>query len=228
MNFEDPEFLKLYDAGGAKLFIPGYAALHRMTVVRLAERVPEDARILVVGAGGGFELEAFARMKPEWRFFALDPSAGMLELARNRIESLAASHRVDWLQGTIPEIPRQNFDAATCLFTLHCLPDDGSKLEALRAIRASLKKGAPFALADNCIGPGRKQREKLLPRFRDYAVLSGAEPALAEAARQANFEQLKSTGITPRREKELLRQAGFRKWDLYYAGLSWRGWLSRA
>ena len=214
--------------GGAKLIIPGYEALHRKTVVRLAERVPDDARILVVGAGGGFELEAFARMKPDWRFFALDPSAGMLGLARNRIESTGAVERVDWLQGTIAEIPRENFDAATCFFTLHCIPDDGSKLDALRAIHACLKKGAPFTLADNCIGPGRKQREKLLPRFRDYAILSGADPALAETARQANFEQLKSTGVTPRREKKLLRKAGFGKLDLYYAGLSWRGWICRA
>jgi len=119
MNFEDPDFLKVFDAGGSKLFIPGYEALHRMTVVRLAEGVPERARILVVGAGGGFELEAFARMKLEWRFLALDPSAGMLDLARKRIESMGAADRVDWLQGTIAEIPQQSFDAATYLFTLH-------------------------------------------------------------------------------------------------------------
>ena len=42
MNFEDPDFLKVFDAGGSKLFIPGYEALHRMTVLRLAERVPDS------------------------------------------------------------------------------------------------------------------------------------------------------------------------------------------
>ena len=228
LNYEDPEFLKYYDACGIEAFVPGYQALHRMTMVRLAERLPARARILVVGAGGGFELAAFARMQPGWSFLAVDPSPGMLELARRRIESAGAENRVEWLQGYIPEIPRENFDAASCMFTLHCLPDDGTKLNALHAVHASLKTGAPFAVADNCIGPGRKQREKLLTRFRDYAVFSGAAPELAETARRINFEQLKSTGATPRREEKLLRKAGFRKLEVYYVGLSWRGWVCRA
>lgn len=228
VNYENPEFLEYYDACGIELFVPGYQSLHRMTVVRLAERVPARARVLVVGAGGGFELAAFARMQPEWSFLAVDPSPGMLALARRRIDSAGVGDRVEWLQGYIPDIPREDFDAATCMFTLHCLPDDGTKLEALRALHASLRTGAPFALADNCVGPGRKQRQKLLTRFRDYAVFSGASPELAEKARQANFEQFKSTGTTPQREEKLLREAGFRKLEVYYVGLSWRGWICRA
>lgn len=44
--------------------VPGFADLHRMTVLLLAERAPEAAEILVVGAGGGLEVKAFAEARP--------------------------------------------------------------------------------------------------------------------------------------------------------------------
>lgn len=39
--------------------VPGLSDLHRMVALLLAERVPEDGRVLVLGAGGGLELKAF-------------------------------------------------------------------------------------------------------------------------------------------------------------------------
>ena len=49
--FSDPEAVARYVEGPPR-FVPGFADLHRMTAILLAERTPEDARILVLGAGG--------------------------------------------------------------------------------------------------------------------------------------------------------------------------------
>jgi len=57
--FSDPEAVARY-AEGPPRFVPGFADLHRMAALLLAERAPEDARVLVLGAGGGLELKAFA------------------------------------------------------------------------------------------------------------------------------------------------------------------------
>lgn len=46
-------------------------------------------RILVVGAGGGLELKAFAEMQPSWRFDGVDSFAKMLDLARTTLGKMA-------------------------------------------------------------------------------------------------------------------------------------------
>ena len=50
-SFSDPEKVANYQSG-PKLFTPGLEDLHRMTTILLSERVPDDGRILVLGAGG--------------------------------------------------------------------------------------------------------------------------------------------------------------------------------
>ena len=59
--------------------VPGYHDIHTMASVLLAERAPADARVLVLGAGGGLEVKAFATAHPAWTFLAVDPAAPMLE-----------------------------------------------------------------------------------------------------------------------------------------------------
>jgi tRNA (cmo5U34)-methyltransferase len=80
-RFADPEMVARYEEGPRK-FIPGLDHMHRMAAQLLAERVATDARVLVVGAGGGQEIKAIAALQPCWRFDGVDPSAEMLELAR--------------------------------------------------------------------------------------------------------------------------------------------------
>src|SRR5690554_1317178 len=63
--------------------VPGFADLHRMTSMLLAERVPLKGRVLVLGAGGGLELRALADDHPHWTFDGVDPSADMLRAAQH-------------------------------------------------------------------------------------------------------------------------------------------------
>ncbi len=87
-TFSDPEAVARY-AEGPRRFVPGLDALHRMTGILLAERAPEDGRILVLGAGGGLELRALAEMQPHWRFTGVDPAGEMLALARRTAANAA-------------------------------------------------------------------------------------------------------------------------------------------
>src|SRR4051794_19149882 len=83
--------------------VPGFASLHRMVTMLLAERVPAHGRVLVVGAGGGLELKAFAEAQPGWSFDGVDPSAAMLRVA----EQVVAPHagRMRFHQGYIDSAP---------------------------------------------------------------------------------------------------------------------------
>ena len=62
-HFSDHPSVARY-AEGPRRLVPGLEALHRMTLLLLAERAPKDARVLVLGAGGGMELKVFAEGQP--------------------------------------------------------------------------------------------------------------------------------------------------------------------
>ena len=155
-NFDDKDFVDRYVAQGPSLFVPGFEALHRMTGLLLAEFVPEDGAIFIVGAGGGHELMRLSAAQKSWRFCAVDPSV-------------------------IENAPDGPFDAATCLLTLHLVADDGGKLATLRSIRARLKPEAPFVLVDLCMDRAAADFEQALGRYARFAEESGAE-AEAETA----------------------------------------------
>ena len=115
--------------------VPGFADLQRMTTLLLEEHASEDARILVLGAGGSLELKTFAEAHPGWNFDGVDPSGEMLKLAERTLGPLLA--RVDLQEGYIEAAPEGPFDGATCLLTLHFLTDD-ERLTTVAEVRRRL------------------------------------------------------------------------------------------
>src|SRR2546427_721661 len=78
-SFSDPQAVARYAEGPLRQ-VPGFAALQQMSRLLLAERVPAQGRVLVLGAGGGLELKAFAEAQPAWQLLGVDPAAPMLAL----------------------------------------------------------------------------------------------------------------------------------------------------
>jgi tRNA (cmo5U34)-methyltransferase len=120
-RFSDPAAVASY-AEGPPQFVPGFRDLHRMAAILIAERAPGAAGLLVLGAGGGLELKAFAEAHPNWTFDGVDPAAEMLKLAQSTLGPLASRARL--IRGYIDDAPLGPYDAATCLLTLHFLPAD--------------------------------------------------------------------------------------------------------
>src|SRR5690349_3987826 len=163
-SFNNPEAVKHY-SDGPRRAVPGFADLHRMTAILLAERAPQHARILVLGAGGGLELRALADAQPGWTFAGVDPAAPMLEEARRMLGPDAA--RVSFHEGYIDDAPEGPFDAATCLLTLHFL-DTGERTRTTREIRRRLKPGAPFVAAHSSFPQIEGRRALWLSRYAAF------------------------------------------------------------
>lgn len=222
-HFADPAFVARYAEGPPK-FLPGYAIMQQMAAQLLAEGVGPAGEVLVLGAGGGLELAVFADRQPGWRFTAVDPSAEMLRAAETLLGE--RSQRMRWVAGLIDDAPAGPFDGATCLLTLHFVPDGGGKLATLRAIHARLKPSAPFVVVDQCIDTRAPDFERWLDRYARFAIDSGADQQLvAEAAGRLRSD---IHTVNPEREAALLVEAGFEDVALFFAGLSWRGWVARA
>ncbi|HLZ85497.1 MAG TPA: methyltransferase [Caulobacteraceae bacterium] len=220
--FSDPVAAARY-ADGPVRFVPGLADLHRMAILLLAERSPEDARILVLGAGGGLELKAFAEARPGWSFDGVDPALAMLEQASRTLGPLA--RRVRLHQGYIHDAPRGPFDAATCLLTLHFLAPK-ARLETLKALRQRLRPGAPFVAAHSSFPQVEPQRRTWLARYAAFAVAAGVDPRDAERARDMVERGLEA--LPPEQDEALMREAGFSNVNLFYAAFTWRGWVAEA
>ena len=222
LPFNDPLFVARYVEGPPR-FVPGFADLYRMMAILLAEEVPPDARVLVLGAGGGLELASLARAQPGWTFDGVDPAAPMLELAQRTLGPDASRARLH--RGTIDIAPMGPFHAAVCLLTLHFLPRE-ERLRTLREVRRRMKPGAPFVVAHSSFPQGPSERGRWRTRYARFALGSGADPAQVEKMRAGVEAHLHV--LDPAEDERLLIEAGFSDVSLFYAAFTWRGWLARA
>jgi tRNA (cmo5U34)-methyltransferase len=220
--FSDPLAAARYAEGPPRV-VPGFADLHRLTAILLAERAPEEARILVLGAGGGLELKAFAQAHPRWTFDGVDPALEMLKVAEKTLGSLAS--RVRLHEGYIDDAPAGPFDAATCLLTLHFLAPE-ERLRTAIDIRRRLKPGAPFVAAHASFPQGEGERDLWLSRYAAFAIASGVDPERAQAMRATVEAHLNM--LTPVQDEAILRDAGFCDVSQFYAAFTWRGWVAYA
>jgi tRNA (cmo5U34)-methyltransferase len=220
--FSDPQAVARYAEGPPRL-VPGFADLQRMAMLLLAERAPEDARVLILGAGGGLELKVFAENQRHWRFDGVDPAAEMLKLAEATLGPL--NSRVQLHQGYIDVAPDGPFDAAACLLTLHFVPFE-ERLRTLREIQRRLKPGAPLVVAHFSIPQGEQERSLWLSRYASFAISSGVDPDKAANARTVIAAQLPI--LAPEQDEALLRESGFSNVSLFYAGFTFRGWVAYA
>lgn len=216
-----------FDAAHAKSYaegpprqVPGFDGLHRMTSQLLAERVPVNGDVLVLGAGGGLELKMLADNHPRWTLTGIDPSADMLRLAAQ----IAGSHtdRIHLHEGYIDTAPSGPFDGAVCLLTMHFVPRE-QRLETLREIHRRLVPGAPFVVAHISFQQTEPERSTWIAR---HVAFSGTASANVESARHAIATRL--SVLSPEEEEAVLHEAGFSDVTLFYAGLSFKGWVAYA
>ncbi len=220
--FDDPHHARRY-GDGPQRFVPGFADLHHMTAILLAERVPEDACILVLGAGGGLELQALAQAHPRWTFVGVDPAGAMLDQAKLVLGPDAA--RVTFCKGYIDDAPAGPFDGAVCLLTLHFL-DVAERIRTANALHERLKPGAPFVTAHSSFPQGGGNRSLWLSRYGAFARASGVE--IEQVEKMCATVDAHVPMLTPEQDETILQKAGFSDVTMFYTAFTWRGWVSYA
>jgi tRNA (cmo5U34)-methyltransferase len=188
----------------------GYDLLFLLTHAFLRAQQRPNLHLLVVGAGGGAEIAQFLPENPGWRITGVDPSTDMLAVAQARAEHLAVSDRVALVHGTVEDLPPgDSFDAATCIFVLHFLPDM-VKLELLRGIAERLYPDAPLLVgtATRVLQGDERLRADYLGTWQHHGELMGV-PAEQMAATIAQVLPMQQTLSTPEDHVRLLHEAGF-------------------
>ena len=217
-SFSDPQAVARYAEGPVRQ-VPGFHALQQMTSLLLAESVPSDGHVLVLGAGGGLELKTFAEAQPEWHFVGVDPSAEMLKLANSTLGPFAS--RVEFCESYIDTAPEGPFDGATCLLTLHFLPAE-ERLHTLVELRRRLKPGAPLVVAHHSFPQSEGEKARWLGRYAAFAEASG----ISNARNGISWMSSRLPSLTPEQDVALLREAGFDVVELFYAAFTFKGWVA--
>jgi tRNA (cmo5U34)-methyltransferase len=188
----------------------GYDLLFTLTYCFLRALRQPQLDLLVVGAGGGMEIERFLPDNPGWRLVGVDPSRDMLALAQATVENLGVQARVELVCGTVEDLPTERrFDAATCLFVLHFLPDD-AKLALLRGIAARLRPQAPLLVVSGARVDDGGLRDDFLGAWQQHGELMGL-PAERMAAIIQQLVAQQEGATTEEGYLRLLRDAGFER-----------------
>ncbi len=137
----------IYDQQWAKL-APFRDGIH-LLMASIFGRLPKDSRMLCVGAGTGAEIHFFAERFPAWKFVAVEPSSGMVEVAKSRAERNGFIERCTFHTGYLESLPGgESFDCASSLLVSQFLLDLGEREDFFRTIAGRLKPGGILATSD--------------------------------------------------------------------------------
>ncbi len=203
--------------------VAGRDAMFSITRAFFENKLVADAKILVVGAGWGDEIVSLGVPNPQWEFVGVDLSEEMLNLARVRFAAENFPNKVELQKSDVQNLKDENFDAATCILTLHFVPDNGAKLALLKAIQKRLKRDAPFFLVDGVREPDEAEYQENLAAWKRHAVNQGMPVEMIDKFVESTMNL---PIVTEQRELELLREAGFSKTRKVYQGIHVCGWLS--
>ena len=200
--------------------IPGYGSLARLSVALLAASpaaAGQGAEVLVAGCGTGSELLEAVAQRPDWSLTALDPSAEMLEEARQRLGDHAGIH---WKQSTAEALVDEpgmagRFAGALSVLVLQSLPDDGSKLAFLTALARCLQPGAQLVLVDLMQTSLPSLEGQLDQAWRGFQRASGLDATSQEGLHPIGLARLTS----------LVNAAGFGDPARVFQALGFEGFL---
>lgn len=208
----------------ARQLIPGYASLARLSVALLAASplaAPSGARVLIAGCGTGAELVEARLQRPDWQLTALDPSAEMLNEARQRL-SPEDREAIHWHQSTVEALAMgESFAGALSVLVLQSLQDDGSKLAYLSALARQLAPGGQLVLIDlmRAQRPAlQTQVEKAWLGFQQAGGLAPNAPAAAPLTQAVH-----PIGLS--RLTALVNAAGFGDPARIFQALDYEGFL---
>lgn len=176
-----------FDAKAAEWDTPERQERAHALADAIRAHVPLDPAWRAVDIGAGTGLLGLDLLGDVGSVVLTDPSAGMVEVARRKIESLGtgrASAMVFDVPATEPP-PGAPFDLAVSLMALHHVEDTAA---SLRSLHDMLRPGGYLALIDLDQEDG-SFHDPDQPGIHHHGFDRGA---LAELARQAGFDEARS------------------------------------
>jgi tRNA (cmo5U34)-methyltransferase len=207
-----------YDASRAPL-APVYEALHLCADAALSS-LPEESRVLCVGAGTGDEVIHLARAHPAWTFAVVEPSWDMMAVCHEKARLAGVDASCAFFEGSVDSVPEAaSFDAAVCLFVSYFLLDPGERQALFSAIAKRLRHGGLLVNAELAADMSTSE----------YVTLRDAWVAMHRATgRRMTPDHLGRDVASSAADIEaMLGRAGFSESTVFFRALSISAWRSR-
>jgi tRNA (cmo5U34)-methyltransferase len=197
---------KTFDALRRQL-IPSFDLLYNSAVSVVAMSVPDNPRILDLGAGTGLLSAALLERLPDARLLLIDRSERMLAQAVQRFDdNERVSTGIADLGDPLPEGP---FDAIVSGLAIHHLTHEG-KRDLFRRIHAALRPGGLFVNVEQVLAP-EPRIEAMYDRQHETHVQDSGTPADEWAAGRERMKH--DICIDVETQLGWLREAGFTRVD---------------
>lgn len=199
--------------------------MHDLALNLLRNCVPPNAQILVVGAGTGQEVLAYAKANPTWQITGVDPTEKMLAVAAGRVQEQGLGNRIQLSLGQVKDLPPAPcFAAATSILVMQFIPDDGRKQEYLTEIASRLNSGKKVILIDLVGDKRSKEFDMFLSAWqsRQLRMGEGKEEVTKDFVHIGRDVQF----ITESRVHELLKAVGFRGIHKFFQSYLFSGWIA--
>lgn len=205
--------------------------LHLLLRIRFAE-LPDDARILVAGAGTGAEARFLAPLFPGWRFTLVDPADGMLAVAERHANAEGFADRCVFHHGYVSSLPVESHDAATSILVSQFLTDAGERRAFFEDIAQRLEPGGLLFNADLAAdrdAPSFDGAMDLWLAMTTYAAHGRGGDASASEGKRPSFRDLFGKVVAahdPTMVETLIQQAGFTEIVPCFQAVLIRAWFA--
>lgn len=199
------------------------ACIHLLTEAYLAG-LPEDARILVAGAGTGAEVRYLAPRHPGWRFTLVDPSGPMLTVARRHAEAEGFADRCSFHEAYVSETPVEAHDGATSLLVSHFLTDAAARQTYFADIAARLQAGGRFINVDLSTDDDAPTFAGVMGLWMDIFRLGGQTEESRANYRKAYGTRFAAHG--PEHVAQMIEAGGFTPPAPVFQAALIRGWVT--
>ncbi|CAM9644105.1 unnamed protein product [Ectocarpus sp. 12 AP-2014] len=206
-----------YDQQWDKL-APIRDALH-LLIGALFSALPNDARVLCIGAGTGAEILYLSQRFTGHHFTVVEPSAAMLEVCRRQAEEHGIASRCEFHHGYLDSLtPSAPFHAATSLLVSQFILEPEERSAFFRAIAMRLRPGGYLASADLASDVKSTAYHSLLDVWTRMLSAGNVPPDMVERFRAMYGRDV--AVMPPDRVSAIIESAGFdTPVPFYQAGL---------
>ncbi len=220
----DQERASSYDKRFAKL-APMRDALHLFIRIVLSE-LPDNARILCVGAGTGSELIDLAQTFPQWQFTAVEPAAPMLDICRQKVEACGITSRCTFHEGYLGSLPASDsFHAATCLLVSHSFMQQEERRNFFRQIAARLLPKGYLVSSDLASDMSTSSYQSLLEVW--LRMLRYSETSAEEIEKFVTSYGRDAALLPPHQVESIIASSGFDTPVLFFQTLLIHAWYTK-
>lgn len=208
--------------------VPNLEEMRRLVFDLGRQYLRIDGGVIDVGASVGDGLAPFVAAPEQGRrtYVAIDSSPDMVDaLERRKWPKTVDIYRGEaGREATFPGYSiRGGFDVALCVLTLQFVPTH-ERPRALSAMHRALRPGGVIFLVEKVAGDTARTEAILSKAYEARKVANGFTQKEVDAKRESLRGVMNA--VSARENERMLRAAGFRHVELFWASLNFRGWFA--